>query len=327
VDHNQKLGKTGRLPGFSRFLLHTWIIVILMAACAPVIPGTGQSSEPSGELAVVLERGTLVIATDPSYSPQSEYLPDAVRAEQTRCGSDQYTAKEFAGYDIKVAMEIARRLRVEPCFVTPAWSRVIAGSWSDLWDINVGSMVITPDRMEKLYFTQPYISGAAVLFVHADNQTYHKPADLNGKRIGFCTGCAYEDYLKGLLVIPGSNIEFHIDSAIPVGYETDISALTALAEGDGAKLDAVMTDPDTGKAAIESGLAIKQLEDVLYHDFCAVALDKRSSRDPIPLAKRITEIIQEMHRDGTLLNLSEEFYQGDFTTPAAQYDIQALDQY
>jgi polar amino acid transport system substrate-binding protein len=218
-------------------------------------------------------------------------------------------------------------MRVEPCFVTPAWSQLIAGNWSDLWDIHVGSMVITTDRMENLYFTQPYTTGAAVLFVHSDNQTYHQPSDLNEKRIGVCTGCAYEDYLRGFLTIPGSDIQFNINRAIPVGYETDTSALAALAKGDGVVLDAVMTDPDTGKAAIEGGLPIKQLEEVLYYDYVSVSLDKKSSRDSVPLVRRINEIIQDMHLDGTLRDLSEEYYHGDFTAPAAEYDIQALEQY
>jgi polar amino acid transport system substrate-binding protein len=299
----------------------------LAAGCAPAVPQTGSVPGPAGALAVVLERGTLVVATDPSYPPQSEYLPDAVRSEPTQCGSDQFTAAEFSGFDIEVAEEIALRLDVEACFVTPAWSQLIAGSWSDLWDINVGSMVITTDRMEKLYFSQPYTSGSAVLFIHSDNQTYHQPSDLSEKKIGVCTGCAYEDYLRGYLEIPGSTVQYKIDRAVPVGFETDTSALAALAKGDGVLVDAVMTDPDTGQAAIDSGLPIKQLKDVLYYDYVAVSVDKKTSRDPVPLVRRITEIIQDMHADGTLVKLSEKYYHGDFSAPAAQYDIQGLDQY
>jgi polar amino acid transport system substrate-binding protein len=211
--------------------------------------------------------------------------------------------------------------------VTPAWTQVISGGWDDRWDVNIGSMVITRERMKALYFTQPYITGAAVLFVHKDNRSYAQPADLAGKRIGVCAGCAYESYLKGTLDIPGESMVSPLKDAAVVAYDTDTSALKDLAIGDGVHLDAVLTDPDTGQTAINDGLPLKQLGDPLYHDFDAIAIDKKSSKDPKSLVERITAIIQQMHQDGTLLKLSRQFYHGDFTTLASQYDINGLYQF
>jgi hypothetical protein len=48
--------------------------------------------------------------------------------------------------------------------------------------------------------------------------------------------------------------------------------------------------------------------------------------DPLPLVRRLSTIIQEMHRDGKLKDLSQKYYRGDFTTRAAQFDFQALGQ-
>jgi len=322
-----RVRETGwNLAAWRTFLI-SCLLTLVSTACMPPQLKANSTAPPSGELGIVLRRGTLVIATDPDFPPQSQYHPNTARAPNTLCGPAQYTADEFSGFDIDVAIEIAHRLGVEPCFVSPAWSQLISGSWSDLWDVSVGSMVITTDRMEKLYFTQPYTSGAAVFFVHKDNQTYHSPADLNGKRIGVCTGCAYEEYLKGNLEIPGEKIEYQVKDAIAVGYNTDTSALIALGVGDGVQVDAVLTDPDTGKKAIQDGLPIRQIEGVLYQDFVAVALDKKSSSDPISLAQRITKIILDMHQDGTLVKLSEQYYNGDFTKPAAKFDLPALGQY
>jgi polar amino acid transport system substrate-binding protein len=317
------------LPG------NVWHIFFIMAllgfsllSCSPSATSNGLvEPTPFGELASVLNSGTLVIATDSAYPPQSQLNGDVTRAASTRCDQTQYTANQLSGFDVDVAIEIANRLGVEPCFVTPTWSQVVAGNWGDHWDVNVGSMAITDDRMQNLYFTQPYISGEGVLFVHKDNQSYKTPADLSGKRIGTCTGCAYEDYLHGALNIPGMKISYLIQDARIVGYDTDTSALADLAAGDGLRLDAVLTDPDTGDIAIKKGLPIKQLGGALYHDYSAVAIDKRSAGDPLPLVKRISTIIQEMHQDGTLLKLSQKYYGGDFTTPAAQFDIDELEQF
>ncbi len=310
------------LPG----LLFPLLLLILAACAPPAAPAQPSATAPAGELASVLRKGILVISTDADYPPQSRFVKDKPRAASTRCDQTQYTANQLEGFDIDVAVEIARRLGVEPCFVTPTWSQIISGNWGDRWDVNTGSMAITAERMQQLLFTQPYISGQAVVFIHKDNNSYQAPAGLSGKRVGVCTGCAYEDYLRGTLTIPGAKINYDIKNAQVVGYDTDTSALADLAAGNGLRLDGVLTDPDTGASAIQSGLPVKQLGGPVYHDFSAVALDKRSVNDPLPLLRRISATIQEMHRDGTLVALSQKYYGGDFTSPAAAYDFQALNQ-
>jgi ABC-type amino acid transport substrate-binding protein len=51
-----------------------------------------------------------------------------------------------------------------------------------------------------------------------------------------------------------------------------------------------------------------------------------SGSDPVPLVNKLTEIIQEMHRDQTLVTLSKQYFGGDFTTLASQYDVNVLTQ-
>ena len=51
---------------------------------------------------------------------------------------------------------VAKALGVEPCFVTPSWTEITAGKWSDRWDIAFGSGAITADRMTRLWMTTPY---------------------------------------------------------------------------------------------------------------------------------------------------------------------------
>jgi len=274
-----------------------------------------------------MQRGTLVVATEADYAPQSELKAGVARAADTRCAPNQRTENQFEGFDVDVAREVAHRLGVELCLVTPRWTQVVSGNWDDLWDVSIGSMVITPERMQVLYFSQPYTSGAATLFVHEDNQTALEPGSLSGKRIGVCAGCAYEAYLEHSLVVPHQEIDFAIDDPVIVGYDTDTSALQDLAAGDGVRLDAVLTDPDTGRSAIESGMPLKRLGKPLYYDFVAAAVDKSSRRDPVPLVQKLTEIIQEMHADDTLARLTQQYYGADWAQVAAEFDIEALEQF
>jgi polar amino acid transport system substrate-binding protein len=301
------------------------IIFVLLIGCGGVEP----SPEPTPAddlLAKISARGTLVVATDPAYPPQSGLVPGAQRAPDTACASNEFTADELTGFDVDTAVEIARRLGVEPCFVTPPWTQLTAGNWDDRWDISVGSMAITPERMEVLYFTQPYYATPAALFVHQDNTTFSQPSDLSGKRVGGCTDCTYEAYLQGTLVIPGLEIDFVIKDPVIVGYDVDLPALQDLAVGDGVRLDGVLVAQPTGLQAIVDGLPLKQLGDPVFFEYLATAVDKKSSQDPTSFVREVSAHIQQMHSDGTLLELSEKYYGEDFTTAASQFDIDSLDQ-
>lgn len=300
------------------------MLLFVMAACSsPSISVTDPTRIPD-KLSEILARGTLIIATDPDWTPQSKLDESIARTENTKCTSDQFTANQFEGFDVAVAVEIAGRLGVEPCFVTPAWTLITSGSWDDRWDIHVGSMTITPERMEVLYFTQPYYTSPAAFFVHKDNTTFSKPADLSGKRVGVCTGCIYENYLNGTLVIPGADPNFVVKEPIIEGYQTE--AIENLALGDGVELDAILTQVTTGQDAIRAGLPIKQLGEPVFNEYLAVAIDKKHSKNPTTLAGKTAEIVQQMHNDGTLLRLSQQYYELDLTTAASQFDLQSLQQ-
>lgn len=291
-------------------------------------PGTeaAATEAPTGDdlLAAIQERGTLIGFTDPAYPPQSVLKDNPQRTEGTKCAEDEKTLGELEGFDIDVTAAIAEALGVEACFVTPDWGMLIAGGWSDRWDIAVGSITITPERAEVLRFGQPYYTTPAAVYVHNDNTTYTQPSDLSGKKVGVCSGCSYEAYLNQTLVIPGTEIDFVITDAQVQGYDTDTTALQDLALGDGVRLDAVITAQPTGEQFIADGGPIKQLGDPIYFEYLAPAVDRTSSLDTTALLERVNEIIQGMHADGTLAELSQKYYGTDLSSAAADFDIALL---
>lgn len=295
---------------------------ILMTAC-------GGSAQPDSAdlLSEIQQRGTLVVSTDPAYPPQSQLVEGVTRPENTKCTGDQRTANELQGFDIEVAKELAKRLGVEICFFTPDWTLITGGNWAGRWDVSVGSMTITPERMEKLYFSQPYYTTPAAFFVHQDNTTLSQPGDLSGKKVGACSGCTYDSYLAGTLTIPGETFDYVVQNPVFTGYETDINALQDLALGDGVRLDGVLTALPTGAGAIADGLPLKQLGDPVYFEYLAAAIDKASAKDAVSFVNKVTELIQQMHTDGTLKKLSEEFYGLDLASAAAKFDVNALNQF
>jgi polar amino acid transport system substrate-binding protein len=306
----------------------TWLfigVLLVLSACAPAEMATAVAFQDD-KLAEILARGTLVIATDANYEPQSKLLSDRSPNPNSQCSSTQYTANQMTGFDVDVAVEVARRLGVEPCFVTPPWNQLVAGKWGDNWDIHVGSVAITHDRLKVLYFSKPYYATPTVILLHKDNTAYQKAEDLSGKRIGVCVGCTFEAYLNGTLQIPGEEVEYQIQNAQIVAYENEGPAIEDLSVGDGAKLDAVLTILPLAKQAIASGKPVKILGEPIWFAYASITMDRFSRRDPARLLSEISKIIANLHSEGMLKQLSLKYQEQDLTQEAARYDVSALSQ-
>jgi polar amino acid transport system substrate-binding protein len=275
-------------------------MALLAAACGDNGDGgSGGGGGGGGEqdlLASVEEAGVLRVSTDPAYPPQSSLNEDT---------------GEYEGFDIDVATEIAKRLGVEVAWETPQWETIIAGNWNGRWDVSVGSMTITPERAEVLDFTPAYyFTPAAVAVQEDDNSVSDLTTDLDGKTIGVCGGCTYDFYLQKTLDIPGYTPEFVIDDAEIVGTDTDTTAIEQLVQG---RVDAAISALPTLQGAIDKGKPIKIVGDPIFYEPLAVAVDKSSDLDPTTLVDRLSEIIDEMHSDGTLTELSMKWYGTDLS--------------
>ncbi len=295
----------------SLFAVLTALLVSMLAACGgggdSADSSDGESSAASGEgvcagettdlLAQVCDDGVLTVSTDPAYPPQSKLN------EQTG---------EYEGFDIDVATEIATRLGVDVGWEAPAWDVITAGSWNGRWDTTVGSMTPTNDRQEVLYFTEPYNYVPAVVVVRADDdEVTDVSTDLDGATIGVCSGCTYEQFLNKELDIEGYTFDYVIDDAEVSGYDTDTTALQDLANG---RVDAVITSVTTAQGYIDAGNPVKIVGDPVFNEPLSVGFDKSSDPSSESLWKAVDGIVADMHEDGTLSAMAEEWYGLDTTT-------------
>jgi polar amino acid transport system substrate-binding protein len=301
------------------------IVSLVLTACVAL--AENQTPIPADKLAEIQARGTLVIATDASYAPQSQLIEGSKPREGTKCEATQYSANQFQGFDVEVAVEIANHLGVEPCFVTPPWSQLVTSHWGDNWDIHAGSVAITFDRMQDLYFSPPYYATPTVLIVHKENTSFGKAEDLSGKRIGACVACTFESYLNGTLKIPGTKIEYRIRDAQIVAYENEDPAIEDLSRGDGLELDAVMTILPKARSAVAAGKPVRILDEPVLYAYACVTLDRSASRSGIRLWDEVNRVIRDLHASGRLSELSVQYQGEDLTQKAAAYDITTLNQF
>ena len=164
----------------TRVLAGLAVLAMIGAACASdstsSAQGTGASTglcasiDTSGAdaLANVCSSGTLRVATDAKYAPQSSF---------------NVQTETWQGFDVDVANEIASRLGVTADLQDQKWGVITAGSWNDRWDVSVGSMTDTIDREKLFYFTPAYYYTPAAIAVYTDNSSITGPADLTGKTV------------------------------------------------------------------------------------------------------------------------------------------------
>jgi polar amino acid transport system substrate-binding protein len=301
-------------------------LALILVACGggttAASPSAAAADPATDKLAQVKARGTLVLWTDPDYAPQSMAVDGATRAASTKCGPNELTAPEMTGYDAETGKLVAAALGVEPCFIATPFDVMIAGSWGDRYDVAWGSGAITTDRMKRLYVTQPYYSTPASFFVN-DDSTVKDPKELSGKKIGVCSGCTHHSYLQRTLELPGETIDYVVDNPEIVTFNSEVPGLEATAAGN---LDAFICSEPVGLAAIKKGATLRELDTAAYFTNKTGYVDRGLTLAPGPFLEAIDTSIKDLHASGKLKELSQKFFEHDYATQAASFDLASLDQ-
>jgi polar amino acid transport system substrate-binding protein len=312
-----------------RLLALAGLVALVAAGCGSDDSDTQGAAAPersadpaTDKLAQIQARGTLILFTDPEYAPQSFRVKGAERPADTKCAANELTAAEISGYDADTGKLVAEALGVEPCFVTPSWTEVTAGNWGDRWDLAYGSGAIEFTRMENLYMTQPYYSTPTNFFVPVSSKA-KTPSDLSGRRIGACTGCTMEKYLRGTLELPGPELEQLVENPRIVTFDTEPPGLKATAKGTVA---AFLCSEPVGAEAIAEGLALRKLPTPAYYSNKTGYVDKHSGLAAGPFVTKVNEIVSGLHADGTLKRLSIKYFGKDYAAEAAQFDLSEIGQ-
>lgn len=290
------------------------VLVVAMVAALVLTACGGGGTTADNLLDAIKERGYVLISTDPNYEPQSFLNTDGQRPADTKCPSDALTSAEMQGFDVEVATEVGKGLGVETCFATPDWDIITAGSWSDKWDLSIGSMTITTNRLQVLDFSVPYYYAPAVIAVRAD-AGITSLADLDGQALCVGSATTYDQWLSGDvegLGLPASSIFAQPPAVTIVPLPTDQECAQAIAAG---REDFVgyVTSKTVVDANIAAGFPVVQLGSAVYSEELAAAFDKSSSLPTASLIEEVNKIFTAMHADGRLSAISIKWLGEDLT--------------
>lgn len=296
--------------------MYSAVITAVLASLVLAACGAGATQAPTDLLAAIKQRGYILVSTDPNYMPQSGLNTEGSRPSDTKCPADALTTAEMQGFDVDVAKAIGDHLGVETCFATPSWDAITAGNWADKWDLSVGSMTVLTGRQEVLDFSVPYYYTPAAVAVRADSGITSVEG-LSGQAVCAGTATTYEAWAANDFANPNAPPESSVLVKAPadltvVPLETDQECAQAIAAG---REDFIgyATSGTVIDANIAEGMPVVKLDTPIYYEQLAAAFDKSSTLATDTLRAEVDALLNAMHGDGRLSELSNQWFGVDYT--------------
>lgn len=255
--------------------LNVLILVTLILLAATGCGAAKSNSAAATTLDRIKADGKLTYAMSGQYPPFNYF-------------NDQ---NQLTGFDVEIGQEIAKRIGVTPAPIATEWDGLIAGLKASKFDMILGSMAITEERLKEVDFSTPYYRSGAQVIVPADSKISGGD-DLQGKTVGVVLGTTYEAKAREL----GATVKT---------YKGDPDTFNDLHTG---RIDAVITDKIVGLNAIKkNNYPFKLVGDLLYQEKMGIAIRKDSPK----LLEAVDNALSKMMEDGTYKQISEKYFSAD----------------
>jgi polar amino acid transport system substrate-binding protein len=167
-------------------------LVMLLAGCGGSTTSgnnTGGACPSSSTIASLhlVNAGQLTIATDNTYAP-AEYV-------------DPTTGNQFAGYDMDLARELAKRLCLTPNLAKATFDDIIPSIsgpalGQQRYDMSISSFSITDARKQKVNFIPYFQAGESILTLTGNPKNIKSIDDMCGKIVAVQNGTIEQDELN-----------------------------------------------------------------------------------------------------------------------------------
>lgn len=101
--------------------------------------------------------------------------------------------KNLVGYDIDLIREICQVVNCRPEIRSVAWEGILVGVERGDFDVAISGITITPEREQKVDFTEPYMEVGQVVLVRADEARISGAKDLADKTVAVQLGTTNDE--------------------------------------------------------------------------------------------------------------------------------------
>ncbi len=79
---------------------------------------------------------------------------------------------KLVGFDVELGEALAKKMNMKPTPITNPWETLIQGLKAKKYDVILGSMAITEERLKAVNFSNPYYRSGAQIFVAKKEYIY-----------------------------------------------------------------------------------------------------------------------------------------------------------
>ncbi|WHH59974.1 transporter substrate-binding domain-containing protein [Petroclostridium sp. X23] len=212
---------------------------------------------------------------------------------------------QLTGYDIEVLREVDKRLDdIELEFVPTPWDSMFLGLESDKYQIVANQISKNPDREKKYLFTDnSYFASTSSIIVKKGRQGISSLDDLKGLKVGTAVGDSFTKILE--------DYNAKNNNALELKYY-DGNVTTVLQDLEAGRIDAYLNDPIMVNENVKKlGLNVEPTGEPVEVSPAYFVFRKDAQGEE--LRDKIDKTLSEMKEDGTLSNISIQWFEEDYT--------------
>jgi polar amino acid transport system substrate-binding protein len=252
--------------------------IIVAAITLTMVVGLCSSALADDVLSKIKKEGKLVVGTSADYPPYESVD----------------IAGKFVGFDMDLVREIGKRMGVEVVIKDMGFDTLITALQAKKINAVVAAMQYSPERDEKVDFSDVYRKISDAFLVKSDSAIELKAAtDIAAYKVGAQTGTIQEKWMHTNLVDTGKMKKNQAFS-----YERVDNAAMDVAAG---RIDVLFIQSDPAAKLIEKGklkIALVSTETVVAGQCIAIPEGEKT------LQAELNKYIAEMKADGTMAKIT-----------------------